>query len=96
MKTLHLDLGERSYPIYIGAGLLDQAELLARHVAASRVAIVTNETVAPLYLAKLRANLAPLHPVEVVLPDGEQYKTLEVLNRIFDALLAALRAFETA
>ena len=89
MKTLHLDLGERSYPIYIGAGLLDQAELLTRHVAAGRVAIVTNETVAPLYLAKLRAQLASFRPVEVVLPDGEQYKTLEVLNRIFDALLAA-------
>jgi len=89
MKTLHLDLGERSYPIYIGAGLLDQAEWLTRHIAASRVAIVTNETVAPLYIAKLRAHVASLQPVEVVLPDGEQYKTLEVLNRIFDALLSA-------
>ncbi len=89
MKTLNLDLGERSYPIYIGAGLLNQAELVTRHVAGRRVAIVTNETVAPLYLAKLRAPVASLRPVEVVLPDGEQYKTLEVLNRIFDALLAA-------
>ena len=89
MKTLHLDLAERSYPIYIGAGLLGQAELLTRHIAGTRVAIVTNETVAPLYLAKLRAHVASLQPVEVVLPDGEQYKSLEVLNRIFDALLAA-------
>ena len=89
MKTLNLDLGERSYPIYIGAGLLNQADLVTRHVAASRVAIVTNETVAPLYLAKLRAHVASLRPVEVILPDGEQYKTIEVLNRIFDALLAA-------
>ncbi|MGE5242406.1 MAG: 3-dehydroquinate synthase, partial [Bacteroidota bacterium] len=89
MKTLHLDLGERSYPIYIGAGLLSQAELLTRHIAGKRVAIVTNETVARLYLETLRRNLAALQPMEVVLPDGEQYKTLEVLNRIFDALLAS-------
>ena len=89
MKTLHLDLGERSYPIYIGSGLLDRADLLTRHVNASRLAIVTNETVAPLYLAKVRVHVASFQPVEVVLPDGEQYKTLEVLNRIFDALLSA-------
>jgi 3-dehydroquinate synthase len=89
MKTLHLDLGERSYPIYIGAGLLDRSELLLRHIAASRVAIVTNATVAPLYLSRVRAHLASFQPVEVVLPDGEQYKTLEVLNRVFDALLSA-------
>ena len=53
MKTLPLDLGDRSYPIYIGAGLLDRPELLSRHILGTRVAIVTNETVAPLYLARL-------------------------------------------
>ena len=89
MKTLPLDLGDRSYPIYIGAGLLDRPELLARHIPGTRVAIVTNETVAPLYLVRVRAHVASLQPVEVVLPDGEQYKSLEVLNRIFDALLSA-------
>jgi 3-dehydroquinate synthase len=89
MKTLPLDLGDRSYPIYIGAGLLGQPELLTRHIPGTRVAIVTNETVAPLYLARLRTHVASLKPVEVVLPDGEQYKSLEVLNRIFDALLSA-------
>ncbi len=89
MKTLPLDLGDRSYPIYIGAGLLDRPELLTRHIAGARVAIVTNETVAPLYLARLRAHVASLKPVEIVLPDGEEYKTLEHVNRIFDALLAA-------
>ena len=89
MKTLPLDLGDRSYPIYIGAGLLDRPELLSRHIVGTRVAIVTNETVAPLYLARVRGHVASLRPVEVVLPDGEQYKSLEVLNRIFDALLAA-------
>jgi 3-dehydroquinate synthase len=89
MKTLPLDLGDRSYPIYIGAGLLGQPELLTRHIPGTRVAIVTNVTVAPLYLARLRTHVASLKPVEVVLPDGEQHKSLEVLNRIFDALLSA-------
>ncbi len=89
MKTLPLDLGERSYPIYIGSGLLGQADLLNKHIAGSRVAIVTNETVGPLYLERVRVHVADRHPVIVTLPDGEQYKTLEVLNRIFDALLAA-------
>jgi 3-dehydroquinate synthase len=89
MKTLTLDLGSRSYPIYIGPGLLARPELLADHVAGRRAAIVTNETVAPLYLAPVRRALAQFEPLEVVLPDGEQHKTLEVLNRIFTALLEA-------
>ncbi len=87
MKTLELDLGERSYPIYIGSGLLARAELLTSYIHGARVAIVTNDTVAPLYLGRVRPHLARYNPVEVILPDGEQYKTLEVLNRIFDALL---------
>jgi len=87
VKTLELDLGERSYPIYIGSGLLARPELLTSYIHGARVAIVTNETVAPLYLGRVRAHLARYNPVEVILPDGEQYKTLEVLNRIFDALL---------
>ena len=89
MKTLNLDLGDRSYPIHIGTGLLDQPELLSDQIAGTRVAIVTNETVAPLYLARLRNQVQKFRPVEVVLPDGEQYKTLEIWNRIFDGLLAA-------
>ena len=53
MQTLHVELGERSYPIYIGDGLLGRPELLARHIAGRQVAVVTNETVAPLYLDAL-------------------------------------------
>ena len=87
MKTLEVELGERSYPITIGPGLLARGELLTARVAGTRVALVTNETVAPLYLAKVRAHLGRYHPIEVILPDGEQHKTLVVLNRIFDALL---------
>lgn len=89
MKTLPVELGARGYPIYIGAGLLAQPELLKRHVAGRRVAIVTNDVVAPLYLAQTRALVRGWDPVEIILPDGEQHKTLEVLNRIFDALLSS-------
>jgi 3-dehydroquinate synthase len=89
MQELLVELGARSYPIYVGPGLLRQVDLVSRHVSGSRVAIVTNETIAPLYLAQLKAQLAPFRPIEVVLPDGEQYKTLKVLDRIFTALLEA-------
>ena len=95
INTLRVELGplqeQRSYPIYIGSGLLGQAELLARHIAGKQVLVVTNDTVAPLYLEKMLTALhGPghvRHCEAVILPDGEQYKTLEVLNRIFDALL---------
>jgi len=89
MKTLRVELGERSYPIYIGAGLLDQRELLAPHIAGTQVMVVSNETVAPLYMERLRPLLEGYQWEQVILPDGEQYKTLEVLQRIFDALLSA-------
>ncbi len=87
MKTLHVELGERSYPIYIGQDLLARPELLTRHIAARQVMLVTNETVAPLYMEKVKAGLKDYQCEAVVLPDGEQYKTIEVLNVIFDALL---------
>ena len=89
MQTLTVALGSRSYPIHIGTDLLKQPELIVAHLPQKRVAIVTNTTVAPLYLATLTAGLIA-HGVEVVpiiLPDGEQYKTWETLNSIFDALL---------
>ncbi len=89
MHTLTLDLGERRYPIYIGRQLLAEGELFTRHIAGSRVAIVSNDTVAPLYLAALRPLLRRFDPVEVILPDGEVHKTLEVLNRVYTALLEA-------
>ena len=92
IKTLRVELGERHYPIYIGSGLLGQSDLFTRHIAGKQVLVVTNDTVAPLYLEK---TLAALHSSgvarrcdTVILPDGEQYNTLEVFNRIFDALLS--------
>ena len=87
-RILHLDLGERSYPIYIGEALLDDTTLYRRHVRSRQVMLVTNETVAPLYLERVEVALAGFHTRSVILPDGEAYKTLEVWNRIFDALLA--------
>jgi 3-dehydroquinate synthase len=88
-QTLQIELGERSYPIVIGAGVLDDAALVARHVAARDVLVVTNDTVGPLYSARLFAALAGKRVHSVELPDGEQYKTLTVLERVFDALVAA-------
>lgn len=83
-----VDLGNRSYPIYIGAGLLDQPDLLQRHVHGKSVLIVTNTTVAPLYLDKVIDALTRDNPkvsVEtVILPDGEQYKNMETMMKIFD------------
>ncbi|HHJ14048.1 MAG TPA: 3-dehydroquinate synthase [Gammaproteobacteria bacterium] len=86
--TLHLDLGERSYPIHIGPGLLDRAGLYHTALRGRQVMVVSNETVAPLYLERVLAALEGFERQHVILPDGEPYKTLEVLNRIFDALLA--------
>ncbi|OGT15962.1 MAG: 3-dehydroquinate synthase [Gallionellales bacterium RIFOXYB12_FULL_54_9] len=89
MQTLTVGLGDRSYPIHIGTGLLARAELLKAHLPKGRVAIVTNTTVAPLYLDKLQETLGQLgvSSVTVILNDGEVYKTSETLNLIYDALL---------
>lgn len=87
MKTLNVDLGERSYPIYIGQDLLQQADLVRQFVKGTQVMIVTNTTVAPLYLEACKAMFAQFDVDSVILPDGEQYKNLEILNRVFDQLI---------
>lgn len=87
MTTLTVDLGERSYPIYIGNNLLGQETLLKKHIPGNSALIVSNETVAPLYLAKTQSMLTGLRNEVVILPDGEKYKNLEVLNQIYDGLL---------
>ena len=89
---LPVDLAARSYPIYIGSGLLGDAQLLLRHIPRGRVAVVSHTTVAPLYLDRVRAALGERLAVVKILPDGEQYKTLETLASIYDALLEALGA----
>jgi 3-dehydroquinate synthase len=87
MHRLRIELGERGYPIMIGPALLDDPAVLAEAVAARDVLVVTNETVAPLYLDRLGRSLAGKRVASVVLPDGEQHKTLDTLARVFDALV---------
>jgi len=89
MQTLTVALDDRSYPIHIGPGLVHRADLIAAKLPQNKVAIVTNTTVAPLYLAPLSEALkaSGVDTVTIVLPDGEVYKNWETLNQIFDALL---------
>ncbi|MCF7976603.1 MAG: 3-dehydroquinate synthase [Chromatiaceae bacterium] len=86
-QRLDVELGERSYPIYIGRNLLSDPACYRPYIVGERVMIVSNETVAPLYLDALRAGLEGFEIDQVILPDGERYKDLTTLNHIFDALL---------
>ena len=87
MKTLTVSLGERSYPIYIGPGLLDDSSLVSGHVRGDQVFIVTNDTVGPLYLDAVLNSLAGFNCHSLELKDGEKYKTLQSLDEIITALL---------
>ncbi|WP_126452261.1 3-dehydroquinate synthase [Sulfuriflexus mobilis] len=87
MKTLQVELDDRSYPIHIGTGLLNDPELIRPHVHGRQVMIVTNETIAPLYLQRTLALFADYETATVILPDGEEYKNLDTLNQVFTALL---------
>ena len=87
METLTVDLGERSYPIVIGRGLLDGGYDIAAHVAGSDCLIVSNETVAPLYLEQLKRSLAGKAVGSIALPDGEQHKTVATMQSILDRLV---------
>ncbi|KAK4269203.1 hypothetical protein QN277_022391 [Acacia crassicarpa] len=83
---VEVDLGNWSYPIYIGSGLLDKPELLQRHVREKRVLVVTNNTIAPLYLDKVADALtrgnSNISVDDIVLPDGEQYKDMDTFMRV--------------
>lgn len=88
MQQIRVDLGERSYPIFIGQGLLAQSDCLTASISGKKVLIVSNDTVAPLYLQSLQRLLLPATQVFAhILPDGEQYKTLAQLESVFTALL---------
>jgi 3-dehydroquinate synthase len=89
MRTVTVELGQRSYPIFIGGGLLDRADLLAPHLASRRAAVVTNSTVSSLYLGRLSEALerAGTEVVACVVPDGEEHKNWQTLSQIFDTLL---------
>lgn len=87
MEILNVELGDRSYPIYIGQGLLQEPELLIPHIHGESALIVSNETVAPLYLQQVSAHLSKIRHGNSILPDGEKYKNLDELNQIFSDLL---------
>ena len=90
--VVDVELGDRSYPIYIGTGILDNGALLRKHVPGSTALVVTNETIAPLYLERTVAALSEGGTIRVevvILPDGEEYKTMEVLMQVFDKALEA-------
>jgi 3-dehydroquinate synthase len=87
--VLHVDLGERSYPILIGSSLLSDVDHVNQYITGRRIAVVTNTTVGPLYLQQFTDALskAGKQVVPIILPDGEEYKNWENLMRIFDVLL---------
>lgn len=87
MLELNVDLGDRSYPIFIGSGLFSTPDYFQPYIKGKRVAIVTNETVAPFYVGLIKRTLATYDLSVITLPDGEKYKNLETLNLIFDQLL---------
>lgn len=87
--TVRIDLGSRSYPIYIGAGLLAQPATFDAILPNGPLVIVTNQTVAPLYLGPLQGALGHRSCTVCVLPDGERYKTQATLGQVYDALAAA-------
>lgn len=87
-QQIQVDLGERSYPIYIGQSLMSDSETLSRYLLKKRILIVTNETVAPLYLKQVQDTMASFGEISsVILSDGEQFKDLTHLDSIFTALL---------
>ncbi|MGH8708332.1 MAG: 3-dehydroquinate synthase family protein, partial [Burkholderiales bacterium] len=91
METIRVALEARSYPVHIGAGAIDAQALYRPHLRAGRIAVVTNRVVAPLYLERVKAALAragAVPAIEILVEDGEQAKSWEGLERVFDQLLA--------
>jgi 3-dehydroquinate synthase len=88
MRTVTVSLGERSYPILIGAGLLRSRELLAAQLSGRDAVLISNTVVAPLYAQLIKHSLEGQRVLEVILPDGEQHKTLATASRVFDVLIA--------
>ncbi|MGH8476957.1 MAG: 3-dehydroquinate synthase [Methylococcales bacterium] len=86
-QTLQVELGDRSYPIHIGPDLLNQDNLLSEQLHSAQFMVVTNVTVGPLYLDAVMRKLGDFKVQSLVLPDGEQYKNIETVQKIFDALM---------
>lgn len=88
MEKVELNLGDNSYVISIGSGLMRDTDLISSSIHGTRVLVVTNETIAPLYLDVLKGTLSKFELDSIVLPDGEEFKTIEILNKIYDVLLS--------
>ncbi|MFT6986340.1 MAG: 3-dehydroquinate synthase [Psychromonas sp.] len=95
MDKLIVDLGDRSYPISIGEGLLEQSELFSSAITGKKVMIVTNDIVAPLYLQICKDTLKAFQIDEIILPDGEKYKNLSTFETILTGLLAKKHGRDT-
>ena len=88
MKKINIQFDERSYPIYIGEGLISNYELISQHILGKKVAIITNETVADIYLKTLMDTVSPHKElISIILPDGESYKSKDSLDSIYTQLL---------
>ena len=89
IKTININLEKRSYPIYVGENLLNDSDIFNKHISNKKVAIVTNETIAPLYLQKISKTFRDINKeiIPIILPDGESFKNFETLNLIYDELL---------
>ncbi len=88
MKTINVNLADRSYPVFIDSGTLSRPEVIGPYIAGDEVFVVTNDTVAPLYLSFCRQLFRSFRTETLVLPDGERYKTLDTAGQIFSALIA--------
>lgn len=89
MNIIDVDLGERSYPIFIGAGLLKNTELIQPYIKGKTTVIVSNTTVAPLYLESIHPFTTNYKNTDIVLPDGEKFKTMETLGQVHTEMLTA-------
>jgi len=89
MKILEVDLGDRSYPIFIGEGLLNNIDLIQSYIRGTTTVTVSNTTVAPLYLDKVHQFNVDKKNTDIILPDGEKYKTIATLEQIYTEMLEA-------
>ncbi|MGK0271015.1 MAG: 3-dehydroquinate synthase [Cocleimonas sp.] len=89
MNTLNVDLGDRSYPIFIGAGILNNSSLIQPYIKGRTTAVVSNTTVAPLYLKPIHKFTSEYKNIDVILPDGEEFKTMDTLGQVHTEMLTA-------
>ncbi len=89
MNILNVDLGDRSYPIFIGTGLLKNTELIQRYIKGITTAVVSNTTVAPLYIESIHQFTKNYKNTDVILPDGEEFKTMDTLGQVHTEMLTA-------